>query len=402
MRRAVSVEICAPEAVVDEGGIQVVTVVAGREQWRTCLQVTPVIDDGPLIPLDPCGSPVESALPLRRLRQWEKDIPRVRTAHQGFDRLLARAEEDLGALRIFDPDHAERVVVAAGAPWFMTVFGRDSLITSWMALLVDPSLAAGTLRTLAAYQGSRVDPVSEEEPGRIPHELRWGLSRARGRGSGRLHYGTVDATPLFVMLLGELRRWGLAEEVVDELLPHAERALEWITSFGDRDGDGFVEYQRASEGGLANQGWKDSWDGISFASGRLAEAPIALCEVQGYVYAAYLARAHFAHESGDEATARRWADAAGALRKAFNERFWLAEEGYFAVGLDAHKKPIDSVTSNVGHCLWTGIVDEEKGARGGRAPDGPGHVQRLRRADPVVGHGRLQPGQLPQRLGLAP
>ena len=278
-------------------------------------------------------------------------------------RALDRSAEDLGALRIFDPDYPERVVVAAGAPWFMTVFGRDSLITSWMALIVDPDLALGVLQTLARFQGKEIDPRTDEQPGRILHEMRFGEAASLSLGGGSIYYGTADATPLFVMLLGELRRWGLAPEAVDSLLPNAERALEWIDTFGDSDGDGYVEYKRATDRGLANQGWKDSWDGIRYADGKVANAPIALCEVQAYVYSAYLARAHFAREAGDEATFGRFRRKATQLKEAFNRDFWLEEKGWFAVGLDADKRPIDSLTSNIGHCLWTGIVDDDKAHR---------------------------------------
>jgi glycogen debranching enzyme len=159
------------------------------------------------------------------------------------------------------------------------------------------------------------------------------------------------------MLLGEVARWGLAPDLVARLLPHADRAIEWIERFGDRDGDGYVEYQRRNPAGLANQGWKDSWDGIRFAGGALAEPPVALCEVQGYVYAAYLARADLAEWAGDPDGADRHRATAAALRRRFNEDFWLADEGTFALGLDRDKRPIDAVTSNPGHCLWTGIVD---------------------------------------------
>ena len=228
------------------------------------------------------------------------------TDHPGLKDVIARSNEDLGALRIFDPDYPERVVVAAGAPWFMTVFGRDSLLTAWMALLVDPDLARGVLQTLARFQGTDVDPRHDEEPGRILHEMRFGDAASLSLGGGSIYYGSADATPLFVMLLGEMRRWGVAREMVDELLPNAARAIEWIEQFGDADGDGYVEYKRATDRGLANQGWKDSWDGIRYADGRVAEAPIALCEVQAYTYGAYLASAHFAFEVGDTATYDRF------------------------------------------------------------------------------------------------
>ncbi|HZU72929.1 MAG TPA: glycogen debranching N-terminal domain-containing protein [Acidimicrobiales bacterium] len=338
-------------------------VVPARGEWHTCIQVEPSMGEGAVEPRYRCGQPVEATGPVERLRQWRRATPWVRTSHEGLAGAAATSEEDLGALRIFDPDYPERAVVAAGAPWFMTLFGRDSLITSWMSLPVDPSLAVGTLQTLARFQGERSDPLSEEEPGRILHEMRWGLGNAIAPQSGDIYYGTADATPLFVMLLGELRRWGLESAVVEELLPHADRALDWIEHHGDRDGDGFVEYQRATDRGLVNQGWKDSWDGINFASGRLADAPIALCEVQGYVYAAYVARSHFAWEAGDTRTAEHFVARAQRLKEAFNRAFWLDEKGYFAVGLDREKAPIDSLTSNIGHCLWTGIVDEDKAAR---------------------------------------
>lgn len=335
-------------------------VVPARGDWSLCVQCTPNIDGADIAPLHRCGQPVERASPQERLARWRHDIPVVETDHDGLRRTVARSVEDLGALRIFDPDEPERTVVAAGAPWFMTLFGRDSLLTSWMALLVDPDLALGVLQTLARFQGSDVDPRYEEEPGRILHEMRFGSAPSLSLGGGQVYYGTVDATPLFVMLLGELRRWGLSPQAVDELLPHADRALQWIEQFGDRDGDGYVEYQRVTDRGLANQGWKDSGDGIRYADGTVAGAPIALCEVQGYVYAAYLARAYFAQEAGDQRTADRYRKRAAALRRAFNRDFWLEDKGWFAVGLGPDKRPIDSLTSNIGHCLWTGIVDEEK------------------------------------------
>jgi glycogen debranching enzyme len=335
-------------------------IVPARSEWRACIEVHPVIEGKAIDPRYLCGQPVERAAPAERLARWRRQVPQVETDHETLGPILARSAEDLGALRIFDPDFPERVVVAAGAPWFMTVFGRDSLITSWMALIVDPDLALGVLQTLARFQGADIDPRSEEQPGRILHEMRFGEAPSLSLGGGSIYYGTADATPLFVMLLGELRRWGLAREAVDELMPNAERALEWIERFGDADGDGYVEYQRATDRGLANQGWKDSWDGIRYADGRVADAPIALCEVQGYVYGAYLARAHFAREAGDDATYEHYRSKAAKLKADFNRDFWDEEKGWFAVGLDRDKKRIDSLASNMGHCLFTGIVDEDK------------------------------------------
>ena len=166
--------------------------------------------------------------------------------------------------------------------------------------------------------------------------MRLGVTAGLSLG-GTAYYGTADATPLFVSLLGELSRWGLSDDVIDSLLPHADRALEWIEKYGDRDGDGFVEYLRPNTHGLVNQGWKDSWDGINFADGRMAEPPIALCEVQAYVYAAYVGRSLLARSAGDTATEQHWADRAAALKEAFNEKFWLPDKGYFAIALDKDK-----------------------------------------------------------------
>jgi len=334
-------------------------IVPAKGSWTVCFQVTPAIDEEEIEPRYRCGHPVERATPVERLQRWRRQVPLVESDNDALLSVLLRSREDLGALRLFDPDHPERVVLAAGAPWFMTLFGRDSLITSWMALPIDPDLALGVLQTLASLQGREEDPRTDEQPGRILHEMRFG-DQATGALGSKPYYGTADASPLFVMLLGELRRWGLAREVVDQLLPHADRALEWIERYGDRDGDGYVEYQRMSDRGLANQGWKDSWDGVRYADGTVARAPIALCEVQAYVYGAYLARHHFAHEAGDEETSRHYAEKAADLKAAFNRDFWVEDKGWIAIGLDSDKRQIDSLTSNMGHCLWTGIVDEEK------------------------------------------
>lgn len=328
--------------------------------WSLCVEAGLWLDGRPIDLSHPCILPVEHAVPAERLALWRRSAPRVTTDHPSLTEAVRRAAEDLGALRIFDPDHPNRMVVAAGAPWFMTLFGRDSLLTAWMALLVEPDLALGVLQTLADLQGSREDADSEEQPGRILHEVRFGSAPSLSLGGGNVYYGSVDATPLFVMLLGELRRWGLADETVRSLLPHVDRALAWIEDQGDRDGDGFVEYERSNPRGLLHQGWKDSTDGIRFADGSFARGPIALCEVQGYVYAAYLARARFADEMGDDDLAERYRGKAAALKEAFNREFWLDEKGWYALALDGDNRPVDALASNIGHCLWTGIVDEER------------------------------------------
>ena len=324
-------------------------------EWMVGVRVAASVDGVPV-------EPETMTAPAHRLERWRAEGPAVTTDHSSLGEAVGRSVEDLGALRIFDPAHPDRPVVAAGAPWFMTLFGRDSLLASWMSLILSPDLARGVLETLGDLQGKRVDPETEEQPGRILHEVRFGASSSLALGGGHVYYGTADATPLFVMLLGELRRWGLGEDVVARLMPHADRAMAWIEEYGDADGDGYVEYERMTPRGLVNQGWKDSWDGVPFADGRLAEPPIALAEVQGYTYAAYLARAYFAAEAGDDATADRLRAKASALRERFNADFWLPEKGYYALALDRDKRPVDALASNMGHCLWTGIVDEDKAA----------------------------------------
>ncbi|HEX4863643.1 MAG TPA: glycogen debranching N-terminal domain-containing protein, partial [Acidimicrobiales bacterium] len=348
------------EAQLDGPTARWEVIIPSRGSWNLCQQFSCGIDGDEIEPRWVCGQPIGRAKPAERMAAWRRSVPVVDTDHDGLGGVLNRGAEDLGALRIFDPDFPERTVVAAGAPWFMTLFGRDSLITAWMALLVDPELALGTLQTLARFQGTEVRPGNEEEPGRILHEMRFGEASSLSLGGGTIYYGTADATPLFVMLLGELRRWGLAREAVDELLPHADRAIEWIQKFGDRDGDGYVEYQRTSDRGLRNQGWKDSADAVRFADGRLADPPIALAEVQGYTYGAYLARAFFAAEQGDSGLATELRSRAAELKAAFNRDFWLDDKGWLAMGLDRDKKPIDALASNMGHCLWTGILDADK------------------------------------------
>ena len=358
--------VSAEGASVSASGLFFVAVVPPRDSWRVTALIQPIIDGQTLASRFPLDQPVESADPAQRQDAWERGSPVAETTHPGLGRALRCSRADLGSLRIFDTEQPDQPLgVAAGAPWFMTIFGRDSLLTSWMALPLDQSLAVGTVRTLAALQGEHVDALSEEEPGKIIHELRHGASVSGDPGDSRgaAYYGSVDATPLFVVLLGELLRWGvLPPDDAGEFLVHADRALQWIQRYGDLDGDGFVEYRRKTDRGLVNQGWKDSSDGINFADGTLAQPPIALAEVQGYVYAAYVARAHWAREMGDKRTAERYADRATELKQAFNESFWLEGKSWFAVGLDRDKRPIDALASNMGHCLLTGIVDTDKAA----------------------------------------
>ena len=348
------------DALAMPGRLVFQEVIPARGEWHTVIQVLPTLDGKESTPKYPLEESIERSTPSLRLQEWRERAPITWGTSEPVLNILRRTEEDLGSLRIFDPERPDRAAVAAGAPWFMALFGRDSLLTAYMALAMAPRLALGTLQTLAGHQGVREDPRTEEQPGRILHEVRFGAEASLALGGGNVYYGSVDATPLFVLVLGELWRWGLSAEELEDLLPAADRALDWVTKYGDIDGDGFVEYKRMTDRGLRNQGWKDSWDGINFADGRIAEPPIALCEVQGYVYEAYRSRAAIAAAAGDMGTADRWTRAADELKVAFNRAFWLPDRGWFAVGLDRDKRPIDALTSNIGHCLWAGIVDEDK------------------------------------------
>jgi glycogen debranching enzyme len=333
-------------------------VIPARDSWSAEILAQPSVADRRVEPEFGHGQMPETSRPARKIQAWRSASTVITTGNSAVSQTLRRAEADLGALQMNDADQGTGPFTAAGVPWFMTLFGRDSLLTAMMALPLDVSLAVGTLRSLARVQGRRTDPFTEEEPGRIIHELRRGPGSSAVLG-GSHYYGTADATPLFVMLLGECLRWGAPGSVIRELLPAADAAVSWIGRYGDRDGDGFVEYQRATDRGLANQGWKDSWDGISDAAGQLPSPPIALCEVQGYVYAALLARAELATWSADPQLASQLRAQAARLRERFAEAFWLPDRGWYAVALDRDKRPVDALASNVAHCLWTGIATDE-------------------------------------------
>ncbi|WP_040808407.1 amylo-alpha-1,6-glucosidase [Nocardia concava] len=342
---------------IQPGSLTWQVVVPAHGSWCTTVYCQPIIDHR-ATPMNFDDGDEES--PADKIRRWRASTTTLTASGAGLNTILQRTETDLGVLRLDDPADGTSYV-AAGAPWFMALFGRDSLLTSWMALVLDSDLALGTLRQLAKLQGVESNPLTEEQPGRIMHERRHGPGSDRVLG-GTVYYGTADATPLFVMLLAECRRWGVDGAAIAQLLPAADAALAWIDSDGDPDGDGFVEYRRKTDRGLANQGWKDSWDAISFADGRLAEPPIALCEVQGYVYAARLGRAELAEAAGDRVAAERLRAQAADLKTRFDEAFWMPEHGCYAMALDGAKQPVDVVSSNPGHCLWTGIVPDERAA----------------------------------------
>jgi glycogen debranching enzyme len=252
--------------------------------------------------------------------------------------------------------------IMAGVPWFATLFGRDSIITALSVLPFHPQIAVRTLRTLARLQGEKIDEARDEQPGKIVHEMRSGEMAATGEIPFGRYYGSVDATPLFLWLYGRCVESTGDLQLADELWPNVERAIGWIEKFGDRDGDGYVKYMRETPRGLANQGWKDSEDAIFHHDGELARPPIALAEVQGYVYAAFMEVASVAARLGRGSVADRLLTRATALKRSFERDFWLDREGMIALALDADGNPCRVMTSNGGHCLATGIIDGDRAA----------------------------------------
>jgi glycogen debranching enzyme len=298
------------------------------------------------------------------LETWLAGAPTLEADDPALLRTYRASLSDLGALRMH-PDLAEDATLpAAGLPWFMALFGRDSLITSFQALPYLPGFAAATLRALAARQARVRDDFHEQEPGKILHELRFGELTASGARPHSPYFGTADATPLFLVLLDEYHRWSGDDKLVRALEANARAALAWIDDSGDRDGDGYVEYEcRNPTTGLVNQCWKDSWDAIQFADGALAHGPIATCEIQGYVYDAQRRSARLAREVWhDEALATELEQRAASLRASFRRDFWIPERGCHALALDGAKRPVDSLTSNIGHLLWSGILDDGEAA----------------------------------------
>lgn len=285
---------------------------------------------------------------------WLQQNTHVGTTSDLFDTMLRRSTLDLRLLMV-ESDWGP--VVTAGTPWFACVFGRDGLITALESLMFCPDLARAMLRVLAQYQGRVVDLWKEEEPGKIFHELRRGEMARLGEVAHTPYYGTADATPLWLILLNQTFRWTGDRALVDELWDNALRALDWIDQYGDVDGDGYVEYQCSSADGLINHGWKDSAVSVFDENGELAEQPIALVEIQGYVYAAKAGMAELAAMRGDNELAERLARQAADLKEGFNRDFWVDDRSFFAFALDGQKRQVRTITSNPGQALWSGIVD---------------------------------------------
>jgi glycogen debranching enzyme len=293
----------------------------------------------------------------RSYEEWERACTRIVTDNELFNQMLDRSLRDLRALYTSTDGGG---VLAAGIPWYVTVFGRDSLISSHQLLSVNARPARETLELLASQQGTTTDDWRDEQPGKILHEVRRGDLARAGIVPHSPYFGSVDATPWFLILFAQHFRWTGDVELALRLLPAAEAALRWIDEHGDLDGDGFVEYQSRSSRGIRNQGWKDSHDSIVHADGRPAELPIALSEVQGYVYLAKTRMADVFRALGDEGRAGYLLAQAHELRRRYNEAFWMEDEQFYAAALDGDKRQVRTIMSNPGHGLYCGIVDEEK------------------------------------------
>ena len=360
-RRATAIGLDRPTTHVD-GRLTFNARLEHGRPWDLHLRVEPELTHGRGVAPPPAPRRIAPEL----VRRWRDRAPRLETSDRRLARAWRRGVRDLASLLLTGP--ADRFIPAAGLPWFLAVFGRDSAITAMQSLLLGPDVPNGTLRQLAAYQGTTEDPFREEEPGKIPHEVRTGELATLGSIPFGRYYGSVDATPLYLMLYVAACRWSgwlggrrrRTPPTVREFLPHADAALAWIER--RTDADGLLWYAPSRPGGITNQVWKDSHDSMRFADGSLAAPPIAAVEVQGYIVAARrgMAEVYEALQRPEEAKAQR--SAARRLAATIDERFWMPEEGTYALGLDAKGRQIDGVTSNAGHLLWTDAVPPERAA----------------------------------------
>jgi glycogen debranching enzyme len=340
-----------------DGGVTYRIELGPRETWELQLDVVPVVDGQELSPRLVERRFGDELVHVRdSLAAWQLRIPQLRAEWDDLQHAFAQSVSDLASLRIrSNSGIGLGRLPAAGCPWFMTVFGRDTIVTCLQTLLFGPELARGALEVLAQLQAREDDASIDAEPGKIVHEVRTGKAAQKWFAA---YYGTVDATPLYLVLLSEVWRWTGDMALVRDLKEPALRALRWIDEHGDRDGDGFVEYERRTERGLENQSWKDSGDSQRFSDGRFAETPIAPAEVQGYAYDAKRRAAELAREVWrDRELADRLEREATELRDRFDDAFWVGERGgFYALALDRDKNKVDSMCSNMGHLLWSGIV----------------------------------------------
>jgi glycogen debranching enzyme len=331
------------------------------EAWHCCLLYT--LEDGERLfrPPHQCADQHQKTHHAERLSDWLRSVLKIRCSNEEFYRLYRQALEDMAALRlpIIGTDH-KVFLPAAGLPWFVAPFGRDSLIVSLQNTLIYPDFARGSLDIMGSLQAKTKDDYRDAEPGKIPHEIRYGELAHFKLIPHTPYYGTADATPLYLITLHAAWRATGDTELLERHLETAEECLSWIDNYGDRDGDGFQEYQTRSPVGYENMGWKDSGDSVVYPDGSLVKGPKALCELQGYVYDAWLRMSDIFEELGKLRRAEELRAKAATLFKRFNEAFWDEELGFYVLALDGEKKKVLTVASNAGHCLWSGIVPSER------------------------------------------
>jgi glycogen debranching enzyme len=364
--RAVTVSVAqAPgKAVAANGRLSFEVALAPGEAWHACLVYT--FEDGEQhfqAPHD-CVGNISKSPHSTTMAAWLKEVVKVETSNEEFYRLFRQGLEDMAALRLPITGTSHTVFIpAAGLPWFVAPFGRDSLLVSLQNILIYPEFARGALEFFGALQAREDDPYRDAEPGKILHELRCGELAHFKLVPHTPYYGTADATPLYLITLHAAWRASGSKQLLERHLQTAEGCLAWIDQYGDRDGDGFQEYQTRSSAGYENMGWKDSGDAVMHADGSLVKGPKALCELQGYVYHAWLGMAEVFDALGKTDRASALRAKAAALFERFNEAFWDEEFGFYAYALDGDKNKVLTVASNAGHCLWSGIVPPERAGR---------------------------------------
>jgi glycogen debranching enzyme len=347
-------------ARIDDGGLTFDICLQPRGKWETELRIEPIINGGDSDSPSVWGAYRRRARPKLRqeLEHWIDRSPQLLTDSEPLKTAYERSLVDLAAMR-YASLTATGPIPTAGLPWFMTLFGRDSIFISLQTMPFLPRLTPPVLRLLGSLQGGSLDDLREEEPGKILHEFRYGESAAFEEQPHTPYYGSADATPLFVVLLDEYERWSGDADLVRGLERQARAALHWIDEYGDLLGNGYISYwRRNTRNGLENQCWKDSWDAISYRDGRLSALPRATCELQGYAYDAKIRGARLAREFwNDPAYADRLEREAADLKHRFNRDFWVADGEYYALAIDPDGTPVDALSSNIGHLLWSGIVE---------------------------------------------
>jgi glycogen debranching enzyme len=333
------------------------------QAWHRCLIYDLVDGEKHLRAPRECTAASTTSGHTRKMEKWRRMVLKIRTSNEEFYRCYNQGVEDMAALRLplEGTDHMV-FVPAAGLPWFVALFGRDTLIVSLQTMIVYPEFAAGTLEVLGRLQATERDDYRDAEPGKILHELRYGELAHFKLIPHTPYYGTADATPLYLVALHSAWRATGDRALIERQLPIAEACLAWIDQYGDRDGDGFQEYQTRSTAGYENMAWKDSGDAVMYPDGTLVRGPKALCELQGYIYDSWLRMAEIYDELGNKRRANALRRKAGVLFKQFNEAFWDEDSGFYAYALDGEKKKVLSVASNVGQCLWSGIIAPERAA----------------------------------------